>query len=157
MMIISTSIMLAGNGAMAAATLNNLGGVYAAVAIACLGVGAVIVPCQVVSTVVSAHPYSSSLPCSVSTDTHFLADLSRRSHRNDYRSYHLGQIRRWRHRILNILQRPPPTVHQVRASTDHSCCNQDRPDRRRRGTADHRRHRRQSCCQTPHLSWCQHP
>ena len=51
-MIVSTGIMLAGNGAMAAATLDNLPGVYAAVSIACLGVGAVIIPCQIVSTVV---------------------------------------------------------------------------------------------------------
>lgn len=67
MMIASTAIMLAGNGAMAAGTINNLGGVFAAVSIACLGVGAVIVPCQVVSTVVSTPRYS-SLP-DVHTDT----------------------------------------------------------------------------------------
>ena len=52
LMIISTGIMLAGTGALAAARLNNLPGVYAALSFACLGVGAVIVPCQVVSTIV---------------------------------------------------------------------------------------------------------
>jgi len=63
LMLVSTGIMLAGNGAMAAATLDNLPGVYAAVSFACLGVGAVIIPCQVVSTVVSqAHSLKVCLP-----------------------------------------------------------------------------------------------
>ncbi|KAF2157629.1 MFS drug efflux pump [Myriangium duriaei CBS 260.36] len=52
LMIISTGIMLAGNGAMAAANLDNIAGVYVAVSVACLGIGAVIVPCQIVSTLI---------------------------------------------------------------------------------------------------------
>lgn len=52
LMILSTAIMMTGNASIAAARLDNLAGVYAAVSIACLGVGAVIVPCQIVSTIV---------------------------------------------------------------------------------------------------------
>lgn len=54
LMILSTAIMMTGNASIAAARLDNLAGVYAAVSIACLGVGAVIVPCQIVSTIVSS-------------------------------------------------------------------------------------------------------
>ena len=52
LMIIACMIMTAGNGSMAAANLNNLPGVYAAVTFACLGVGAVIVPNQIIATIV---------------------------------------------------------------------------------------------------------
>ncbi|KAL9094913.1 MAG: hypothetical protein Q9165_002863 [Trypethelium subeluteriae] len=52
LMIIACVIMTAGNGSMAAASLNNLSGVYAAVTFACLGVGAVIVPLQIIATVI---------------------------------------------------------------------------------------------------------
>lgn len=52
LMIASCIIMTAGNGAMAGARLDNLPGVYVAVTLACLGVGAVIVPSQVITSIV---------------------------------------------------------------------------------------------------------
>ncbi|KAL9079384.1 MAG: hypothetical protein Q9157_001730 [Trypethelium eluteriae] len=52
LMVIACVIMTAGNGSMAAANLDNLPGVYAAVMFACLGVGAVIVPLQIISTII---------------------------------------------------------------------------------------------------------
>ncbi|KAI9686287.1 MAG: hypothetical protein M1822_003943 [Bathelium mastoideum] len=52
LMVVACVIMTAGNGSMAAANLNNLPGVYAAVTFACLGVGAVIVPNQIIATII---------------------------------------------------------------------------------------------------------
>ena len=52
LMVLACVIMTAGNGAMAAANLDNLPGVYAAVTFACLGVGAVIVPNQIIASII---------------------------------------------------------------------------------------------------------
>lgn len=52
LMVLACVIMTAGNGSMAAANLDNLNGVYAAVTFACLGVGAVIVPNQIIASII---------------------------------------------------------------------------------------------------------
>lgn len=52
LMIISCIIMTAGTGAMAAARTDNLNAVYAALTFACLGVGAVIIPNQIIAGIV---------------------------------------------------------------------------------------------------------
>lgn len=51
-MVVACIIMTAGNGAMSVANLGNLPGVYAAVTFACLGVGAVIVPNQIIASII---------------------------------------------------------------------------------------------------------
>ncbi|KAI9791385.1 MAG: hypothetical protein M1816_003952 [Peltula sp. TS41687] len=51
-MIISCMIMIAGNGALAAAKLDNLNGIYAALVFAALGTGAVIVPCSIIASII---------------------------------------------------------------------------------------------------------
>ncbi|KAL9092008.1 MAG: hypothetical protein Q9159_001153 [Coniocarpon cinnabarinum] len=52
LMVIACVIMTAGNGAMAAGNLDNLSGIYAAVTFASLGVGAVIVPNQIIASII---------------------------------------------------------------------------------------------------------
>ncbi|KAI9728231.1 MAG: hypothetical protein M1828_004692 [Chrysothrix sp. TS-e1954] len=51
-MVISCIIMTAGNGGMAGATLTNLDALYVPVCLACVGVGAVIIPNQIIATIV---------------------------------------------------------------------------------------------------------
>ena len=52
LMVLASVLMTAGNGIMAVADLNNLPQVYVAVTFACLGVGAVVVPCQIIATII---------------------------------------------------------------------------------------------------------
>lgn len=52
LMVFFCAMMTAGNGAMAIVRVYNLGAVYAALVIACLGVGGVIVPCTIITTII---------------------------------------------------------------------------------------------------------
>ncbi|KAK6849425.1 hypothetical protein PG995_013258 [Apiospora arundinis] len=46
-------IMIAGNGALAGAKVDNLQAMFGPLVLACLGCGAIIVPCQIIATVIS--------------------------------------------------------------------------------------------------------
>ena len=51
-MVVFSAMMTAGSGAMAVVRVYNLYPLYAALTIACLGVGGVIVPCSVITTII---------------------------------------------------------------------------------------------------------
>ncbi|KAK8167417.1 major facilitator superfamily domain-containing protein [Phyllosticta citribraziliensis] len=52
LMVISCAMMTAGTGGMIVADLNNLHTVYAVLTLAALGVGGVIIPCQIIITII---------------------------------------------------------------------------------------------------------
>jgi len=52
LMILSTSLMTLGTGLMALANPNNMGGVYVFLVIAGLGIGGILVPASIITTIV---------------------------------------------------------------------------------------------------------